>query len=84
MLFRFIKRCVPATLTRDVKSMNYKIDKVSADATALTCHEETEWCLGCLPHCFAIAYVVQSDPYLSLCIWWHMGDWGCSFTHFSP
>jgi len=52
-----------AALTRNVKSLNHKIDKVSADATAVTSHEEAEWCLWCLPHCFAIAYIVQSNPF---------------------
>lgn len=45
-----------ATLTRNVKSLNHKIDEVSADAIAVTSH-------GCLPHYFAVAYIVQSDTF---------------------
>jgi hypothetical protein len=26
-------------------------------------HEIKTLCLGCLPHCFAIAYIVKSDPF---------------------
>jgi hypothetical protein len=63
-----------------VKSQSNKIDKVTVDVTAVTLHEETEWCLGCLPHCFAIAYIVLIDPFKSVPV--HMGEWGCSFTHF--
>jgi hypothetical protein len=33
-------------------------DKVTADVTAVPLHEENEWCLGCLPQCLLIAYIL--------------------------
>jgi len=73
MLIRFIKRCVQATLTRDVKSMNHKIDKVSADATALTSHEETEWCLDA---CHIVLQLLLLYKMTHICPCAYDGIWG--------
>jgi hypothetical protein len=56
-----------------MKSLNHKIDGVSADAIAVTSH-------GCLPQCFAVAYIVQSDTFKFVPV--HMMAYGVASHRF--